>query len=48
MGGVLDDFEGALVAEEDSETLLDVHEADAGALLVLAAYDGGLTGEGGG
>ena len=40
VGVVFDDLEGALVAEEDGEALLHVHEADAGALLVLAADDG--------
>ena len=42
MGVVFDDLEGALVAEEDGEALLDVHKAYAGALLVLAADDGRL------
>ena len=40
VGVVFDDLEGALVAEEDGEALLDIHEADAGAFLVLAADDG--------
>ena len=48
VGGVFDDLEGTLVAEEDGEALLDIHEADAGAFFVLATDDGGLTGEVGG
>ena len=48
MGVVFDDLEGALVAEEDGEALLDVHKAYAGAFFVLTADDGRLAGEVGG